>query len=581
MEAGYLENLDRSTFHGSVGNDLGARPRLARLAFDLSRGALAKTMTLEPGETAEVTCALAWYFPNMAQESCGKAMEVIGHQYENWFHSAGDAFGYAAKSFADLRARSREFVDAFYGSTADRWVLDATAAQLTTLTKSAWWDKAGRFAIWEGLGCCGLQTLDITLYGSFPILQFFPELEKKQMEMVTVTAHSAGRPPHAFHGSFSECCLYGNNRIDNDVQFALLVWRDALWTGDVAWAKRMWPVVETYLADIDKSDADGDGLPNNAGIDQSYDQFPLYGTSAYVGMQYVGALKAAGQLAAMIGRTARAQELAARAARALATLEKQLWNGEYYELSFDAASGTGNAGCMADQLCGDWFVRQTDGEGLVDEARARKALRAVFRYCTREEGFLANCDWPRGGRVKIRRETSDQANCPWTGVEYAVAAEMILLGMRREALAITRDVWDRHERLGMRYNHIECGDHYYRALSSWAIYLALAGFAWDGVGGAMTFGAPRGAARFVWNTPAAWGRVTLAARGRTLAEIEVVRGTLRLGSVNLRGVSANNVTVRAGGKLLKAAVAATEGGIVITLPRMIALKAGTRLTVTR
>ena len=39
------------------------------------------------------------------------------------------------------------------------------------------------FAIWEGLGCCGMQTLDVTYYGSFPILILFPELEKVQMRM--------------------------------------------------------------------------------------------------------------------------------------------------------------------------------------------------------------------------------------------------------------------------------------------------------------------------------------------------------------------------------------------------------------
>ena len=372
----------------------------------------------------------------------------MGHQYANWFASSHEVFEYARANFADLRGRSREFVEAYYASTTDRWLLDAASAQLTTLTKSVWWDKAGNWAVWEGLGCCGLQTLDITLYGSFPIVQFFPELQKKQMEIITATAEATGRPGHGFAGTFSPCHLWRNNRIDNDVQFVMLVWRDALWTGDVEYVKRQWPAVEIFLADVEATDKNGDGLPDNAGIDQSYDQFPLYGTSAYVGFQYVAALRGAAYLAGMLGNQKRAAELEAKASKALETADKQLWNGAYYDLSFDAGKGSGNAGCMADQVCADWFWRQSTGEGLLPDKKAKGALAAVAKYCTRPERFLANCDWPRGGEVKIRRLTSDQARCPWTGVEYAVAAHMLLVGLKQEGIKVARDVWDRYEDVG-------------------------------------------------------------------------------------------------------------------------------------
>jgi uncharacterized protein (DUF608 family) len=409
---------------------------------------------------------------------------------------------------------------------------------MTNFTKSTWWDKAGRFAVWEGLGCCGLQTLDISLYGAFPIVLFFPELEKSQMELVGSTAKDLGRPPHLFHGSLSCCGSYPNNRIDNAIQFIILAWRDALWTGDTEYIRRIWPAVEIYLKDIAATDTDGDGLPNNAGVDQSYDQFPLFGTSAYVGLQYIGAMKGAAEMARMIGLADKAADLARRAEKGLATLESQLWNGEYYNLSFDLKAGKGNAGCMADQLCGDWFVRQSDGKGLVGDERAKSALKAVFRHCMRDNEYLANCDWPRGGRVKIRRETSDQANCPWSGVEFAVAAEMLLLGLEREGMAVLRGVWQRYERFGMRYNHIECGGHYYRAMSSWAPYLALTGFAWDAERQVMTLRVPKRKSRFIWNTPTAWGYVTFRGAAKKVCEITVVAGTLTLSGLDFKGISA-------------------------------------------
>jgi len=580
MNTGRLEDLDRADFKGLVGNNLGGPAVKRDAVMGASRGVLCRTMDLEGGETAEVTFAITWFFPNQRQRTCTDGDETIGHWYANRFKSAGDVMEYAVAERARLEARTREFVDAYYDSSAEKWVLDAAAAQLTSFTKSTWWDAKGRFVMWEGLGCCGLHTPDITLYASFPVVQFFPEIQKRQMELLTVTAERDGRPPHSFPGTFATACLRKNRRIDNSPQYILMVWRDALWTGDLDYLKRVWPAVETFLADIEATDRNGDGLPDNAGVDQTYDQFPLYGTSAYVGFEYVGALKAASEMAAMLHLDERAAELKEKAAAALATLEDQLWNGEYYNLSYEVSTGEGNAGCMADQLCGDWFVRQTDGEGLVRLSRARKALKAAYKYCRRDEGYLANCDWPRGGRVPIRRETSDQANCPWSGVEFAVAAELILLGLQRQGLDVTRMVWDRYERFGMRYNHIECGAHYNRAMSSWAVYLALYGFAYNAPESVMRLRGADIKGRFVWNTPHAWGTVTFRAGGKRLVEIEVRQGRLPLKALELAGVEVESARARAAGKAAACSAAVEKDLTRITFKRKVSLRRGAKLSIT-
>ena len=137
METGVLENLDRSGFAGGVGNNLGAGERLEKAVEGLLARRAGAGRSMKPGETVEVTFALAWYFPNALQKVCRDCdkVEVMGHQYANWFGSADDVFEYARANFADLRGRSREFVEAYYASTQDRWLLDAAAAQLTTLPK--------------------------------------------------------------------------------------------------------------------------------------------------------------------------------------------------------------------------------------------------------------------------------------------------------------------------------------------------------------------------------------------------------------------------------------------------------------
>jgi hypothetical protein len=79
----------------------------------------------------------------------------------------------------------------------------------------------------------------------------------------------------------------------------------------------------------------------------------------------------------------------------------------------------------------------------------------------------------------------------WTGIEYQVAATMIHEGMIREGLSIIRGIHDRYDgKKHNPWNEVECGDHYARAMASWACLTALAGFTYDGPAGTLGF-APR------------------------------------------------------------------------------------------
>ncbi len=466
------------------------------------------SVELAPRETRRVTFALAWHFPEMWERPYKPKQQPahrLGHRYATWFADADAVLDYAAQHHAMLRRESLRFVEDFYASTLPRWLLSAVNAQLTTLVKASWWDEAGRFGIWEGLGCCGLQTTDITHYASFPIVQLFPELQKSQMRLSAANFEGKGQVPHLMPGSF--CCSDRDEkkRIDLIPQFVLLVWRDALWTADAAYAREMWPFVRDAVEYASTFDTDGDGLPNSRGPDQTYDQFPLKGTSAFVGLLYGASLHAAAEVARMAGEQDAADDLDRRHAHAMQKLREQLWNGSYYRLCYDPADGSANEGVMADQVNADWFVRQTTGRGLLPDESVRSALSAVLEHCSKG-AYLANCAWPTGERVDIPRTTANQADWAWSGVEYTVAAHLALLGMDEQALGIARNVYDRHERQGFRFNHVECGQHYYRALSVWALYLALNGFSMDATSGELALRAPgeRDAA-FVLCTPTGWG----------------------------------------------------------------------------
>lgn len=533
---GRLENRDIGDFAGALGN-VGAES-LARLRRGMPFGALCHTVALAGQSECQITFLLAWHFPNFFEMDYAekkRAGQPIGHHYAGAFAGIEEVVRHGASQRQSLEARTRAFVDAYYASSFPRWLLDASAAQLTTLVKSSWWDRSGRFGIWEGLGCCGLQTTDITYYGGFPIVQFFPEIQQSQMRLTRDNIEVPGKVPHMMPANFSTGDVDHRGRIDLIPQYILLVWRDVLWTGDLAYAREMWPSVQDALAYFAKTDTDGDGLPNNTGPDQTYDQFPLKGTSAFVGFLYAASLRAAAELADLLGEPQVSAKLRRTLRSALKKLDAQLWNGEYYNLCYDPADGVSNPGVMTDQANSDWFIRQTTGSALLPERKLRSALRAVVDFCTAPQGYLANCAWPYGGAVTIGRHTSDQANSPWSGVEYAAAAHMILAGLEKEGLRAALDVWDRYERAGLRFNHVECGANYYRALSSWAVYLALTGFAWDAPAGALALTCRRPAARFVLSTPGAWGEVSA---GSAEVELHLREGALELRVLRLKGFNA-------------------------------------------
>jgi len=65
----------------------------------------------------------------------------------------------------------------------------------------------------------------------------------------------------------------------------------------------------------------------------------------------------------------------------------------------------------------------------------------------------------------------------WTGIEYQVASHLIEEGFVDEGSTIVRAVRSRHEgHVRNPFNEYECGNYYARAMSSYALLIALAGF---------------------------------------------------------------------------------------------------------
>jgi len=462
--------------------------------------ALCSKMALAPESEGEALFAVGWYFPNHISPTG----ENIGHAYQLWF---GDSLGvtkFLVEDYANLRARTLALPEAIHGSDLPAEAADAITGQLSTLTKCTWWTKAGHFGVWEGLGCCGFHTTDITYQGSFPIISLFPDLQKTQMERGAKFQREDGRVHHLFRPDFG-AVDNGFDRVDMNQQFVMLAARDYLWSGDKGYLERLWPHLVRAMDNTAQLDTDGDGLPDFETRRNTYDCWDFTGCPSYISSLWLGALKAAIRLANEVGDPGRAAKWQADYDKGLKSFESKLWNGEYYVLWRDG--DVIDECCMSDQMSGDWFGAVAGWEPILDLKRIKKALQSIVRVNFRESEGLINASYPPGKKHRPAASGNMQAEAPWTGIEYTVAALLIHNGMVAEGMDVIRDIHKRYLQAGRFWNHVECGDHYYRAMSSWTVLPALSGFKWDQPTGALAF-APatsQQVCEYPFFTPLGWG----------------------------------------------------------------------------
>nr|MDO8088505.1 GH116 family glycosyl hydrolase [Candidatus Sigynarchaeum springense] len=527
-------------------------------------GALAASCTIKPGESKDITFILSWHFPNHYSQ---KGV-IIGHMYDNWFHDAEAVNKFLIENKESLVSKTEAFSDALFDTSLPSNLADAWASQLTTIPKCTWWVKNGDFGVWEGLGCCGFHTTDITYQGSFNLLALFPDLQLRQMLMGARFQREDGRIPHFFVPDLSHVD-HGFDRVDMNQQFVMLVCRDYLWTGDTKYLKEAWPHVVRAMDNTQLLDGDGDGLPDHDTRRNTYDGWNFFGTPSYIASLWLGALRAAARMAYDIGDKANAAKWDALLAKAAPAFVDKLWNGEYFNLWID--QDRRDEMCMTDQLSGEWFTHLMGLGNSIPADRVKAALAAVFKHNFSVESGLINGSYPADKKRSFPAHYNGQAMAPWTGVEYAIGSMMIDHGMVNEGIAVVDTIHDRYMRAGRYWNHVECGDHYYRAMCSWAVLLAATGFKLDVPKQAMRI-APRasGDVHAPWFSSTAWG--TFSWKGSKLA-IECKAGKHVLAELIIDRKPASS-SASVAGKAVKIKVTSSEDGVHVVFEAPVELVAG-------
>jgi hypothetical protein len=289
---------------------------------------------------------------------------------------------------------------------------------------------------------------------------------------------------------------------------------------------------------------------------QTYDQ-NYFGPNTMVGSLYLGALRAAEEMAYEVGDDQFAETCHAIFEAGRGNSVDRLFNGEYFIQDVDLEEHPDwqyAKGCLADQLFGQGWAHQVGLGYVYPKNTVVKALESIWKYCWAPdikpqndvhkperwfaypgEAGLLTCTWPL--TKHLGPKSTRYRNEVWTGIEYQVAGHMAYEGLVTEALAICRAIHDRyHPSKHNPFNEIECGDHYARALASWGVLLGLSGYEYHGPKKHIGI-APRMNAddfRCVFTGSEGWGSISQQrVGGRQINVIDVKWGTLTVRTIAL------------------------------------------------
>jgi len=507
-------------------------------------GAIAHRLTLPPQGEATIPFVIAWDLPVTAFaagiQSYRRYTDFYGRTGQNAWAIATDALTHYPAWRQQIQAWQQPILNR---ADLPPWFKMALFNELYDLASggSLWSaasdrDPVGQFAVLECFDYQWYESLDVRLYGSFALLMLFPELDKAVLrafaraipaadsrtrvigyyytigaesplaarKVANATPHDLGAPnEHPWektnYTAYQDCNLWKDLASD----FVLQVYRDFVWTGrtDHAFLADCWHAVVQALAYLKEFDQDGDGIPENSGApDQTFDDWRLQGISAYCGGLWLAALEAAIAIGIHLIQAAhhpkggvdpmQLPEVGA-VEGAIATYQswlemakpryqEALWNGQYYRLDSDSGSDA----VMADQLCGQLYARLLGLPDIVPADCARSALKTVYDACFLKfyEGKFGAANGVRPDGTPINPDDTHPLEV-WTGINFGLAAFLVQMDMRDEALqltaAVVRQIYDN----GLQFRTPEAitangtfrACHYLRAMAIWLVFGVWAG----------------------------------------------------------------------------------------------------------
>jgi non-lysosomal glucosylceramidase len=542
---------------------------------DLPMASLAVTVDVPPKGTVPVTFLITWHFPNrMTWTPKNNDQDRIGNYYTTIYKDAWDVAERVGPRLEELEKRTVGFVAALCDSDLPTVVKEAALFNVSTLrTQTCFRTEDGRFYGFEGSsnkgGCCHGSCTHVWNYEQATAF-LFGSLACKMREVEFAQAtDEEGLMSFRVNLPLERAQQFHKAAADGQMGCIMKMYRDWQLSGDDGMLRMLWPHVKKAVEFCwipGGWDADQDGVME--GCQHNTMDVEYYGPNPQMGLWYLGALRAAEEMARRVSDDQFAATCRTLFERGSKWVDANLFNGEYYEhqirppkdesqIAASLLVGMGakdplhpdyqlGSGCLVDQLVGQYMAHVCGLGYLVEPQHVRTTLASIMKYnyrdnlydhfnCMRsfalgDEAVLLMADYPKDRPQNPFPYFSEVM----TGFEYTAAVGMLYEGQTKPGLKCIQNIRNRYDgRKRSPFDEAECGHHYARAMASWAAVLACTGFQYSGVDKAMTF-VPN-AGRYFWSNGYAWGICTMKKAGRGMSvELSVLQGELTLSRFSLR-----------------------------------------------
>lgn len=535
----------------------GALEERERAGADDPMASLSVRISIPPQQQREIVFLLTWHFPNRqiwfpvpnpADSAIPLASNRVGNYYTKRYTDAWDVATRTAEQLETLEADTLAFVQSVCESSIPDVAKEAALYNISTLrTQTCFRTEDGYFYGWEGcndtVGWCHGSCTHVWNYEQATAF-LFSDLARQMREIEFLHATDAhGLMSFRVNLPLTHATEWGLAAADGQMGCLMKLYRDWQLSGDTAWLRRLWPQARKALEFCwlpGGWDADQDGVME--GCQHNTMDVEYYGPNPQMGLWYLGALRAAEEMARFLGEQDFADRCHALFERGSSWIDAHLFNGEYYEQQIQppladtsilsglrVGFGASNlrepeyqlgAGCLIDQLVGQYMAHICGLGYLVDAQHIHATLHSILRYNFQEtladhfnnmrtyalndESALLMCSYPHGERPT---QPFPYYNEVMTGFEYTAYVHMLYeAGLQADGLRGIASVRARYDgRKRNPFDEAECGYHYARAMASWAALLALSGFHYSAVTGSLEFAAAEAPASFFWSTGNAWG----------------------------------------------------------------------------
>lgn len=550
---------------------------------------LAGEITLDAGESGELTFLLTWCFPNRRAWRSEEYGGINIGQYSDDIVGNAYAIGYPDtwRTGIDVAARldaleeaTVRCVRAVVGTDAPPEIREAALFNLSTLRSSTVFQTAdGAYYGWEGVGdrvgsCYGTCT-HVWGYEFATSLLFAPMARSFRYSQFARCTDEVGLMSFRAGLPVEKSQSWGLAAADGQMACIVHLYLDWVLSGDTTLLADLWPAARRALEFCWLAggwDADRDGVME--GVQHNTMDVEYYGPNPQMGSWYLAGLRAAEELAAAVGDSEFASYCRELFESGSEWVDQHLFNGSYYRHEvrpvLDAAliaSGLrhrsmGSAdttdpdlqladGCLVDQLVGQYAATLVGLGDLLDPAHVQSALHAV-RTRNFRRSFAHHFNHMRsfvlGDEAGVLMCSYDPDNRPtrpfpyfnevMTGFEYTAATGLLQTGATDEGREIIRAIRDRYDGAKRNpFDEAECGHHYARAMASWSAFAAWNGISYNGVTATLTIGAGPAVRRCFWSSGSAYGTWETSEDDEAVGTLRVVGGQLRLARLDVDGTS--------------------------------------------